>query len=38
MSDYKPYSMPIDTQTKFSDDDDTPISDAMAYRRLVGAL
>jgi hypothetical protein len=38
ISDCKNCSMPIDTQTKVSDDEDVPVGDVTAYRSLAGAL
>jgi hypothetical protein len=38
MSDCKPYSMPVDTWAKLSDDNEPPVSDMTAYRSLTGAL
>jgi hypothetical protein len=38
MSDCKPCSMPVDTQTKLSEADGPSVVDAMSYRSLTGAL
>jgi hypothetical protein len=38
MSDCKPYSTPVDTQAKLSEDDGPPVADATSYRSLTGAL
>jgi hypothetical protein len=38
MSDYKPYSTPVDTQVKLSEDNGLPIADATSYPSLTGAL
>jgi hypothetical protein len=38
MSDCKPYSTPVDTQAKLSEDDGPPIADATSYWSLTGAL
>ena len=36
--DDKPYSTPVDTQAKVSEDDRPPVADATSYRSLSGAL
>jgi hypothetical protein len=36
MSDCKPYSTPVDTQAKLSEDDGPPVADATSYRSLTG--
>jgi hypothetical protein len=38
MSDCKPCSTPVDTQAKLSEDDRSPVADAMSYRSLTGTL
>ena len=38
MSDCKPCSTPVDTQTKLSKDDGPPVADATSYLSLRGAL
>jgi hypothetical protein len=38
MSDCKPCSTPVDTQTKLSKDDGPPVADATSYLSLIGAL
>jgi hypothetical protein len=38
MSYYKPFSMPVDTQAKFSEDDGPLVTDATSYRSLTSAL
>jgi hypothetical protein len=38
MFDCKPYSTPVDTQAKLSEDDRPPIVDATSYRSLADAL
>jgi hypothetical protein len=38
MSDCKPCSMPVDTQTKVSSDMGAPVSDPTSYHNLAGAL
>jgi hypothetical protein len=38
MSDCKPCSTPVNTKTKLSEDDRLPITDAMSYWSLTGAL
>jgi hypothetical protein len=38
MSNCKPCSTPVDTQTKLSEDDGPPVTDATSYRSLIGAL
>jgi hypothetical protein len=38
MSDCKPCSTPVDTQTKLSEDDGPPVADTTSYRSLTGAL
>jgi hypothetical protein len=38
MSDCKPYSTPVDTQAKLSEDDGPPVADATSYWSLTSAL
>ena len=38
MTDCKPCSTPVDTQTKLSADLGDPVADPTAYRSLAGAL
>jgi hypothetical protein len=38
MSDCKPYSTPIDTRAKLSDEDGLPIANVTSYQSLTGAI